>query len=197
MQTTSRWYIANGPYHEFPPKTTQIPAGTHIVENLLDGRCIIIRKPGYKVLQGYPHDFQVVIAGNDQPDDSVSHGDILTEFVSALQFDRALGEVFIAQAFSIFAGAEIPNSHPDLGTQRAPEAILKALKWILAEEDVNYPISRGKQGRRMAADRLAEVLHGVELDTVLIRANVKYGRPPARLAGVDYSMVDRLIPRPG
>src|SRR6266487_354788 len=99
MQIINQYNLANGPYNEFPPKTTQIPAGTYIVEQLADGRCIMIYKPGYKAQRGCPYDFQVVIAGGEQPEDSVSHGDLLTEFANALRFDRILGEAFIEQAF--------------------------------------------------------------------------------------------------
>ena len=96
---------------------------------------------------------------------------------------------------AIFAdmGAKPLAVYPAVGTRRTPDYLLKALKWILTQEDMHYPIQRGMQGRRVLTDRLAEVLDGVTLEYVLQRTCFAGEPPPPRLYGVDCHIVDRSV----
>lgn len=44
------------------------------------------------------------------------------------------------------------------GFDLSVEELFKSIKWIVIQEDINYPISRGKQGRKMAFSRYLEAV---------------------------------------
>ncbi len=178
--------LPNGPFDTFPRATLALGDGVHLVERLLDGRYVGVTKPGYKGT----HDFSVALFERDRETRgrALSHVDMLHDFHRALMADHRLGLQFIDHAFEVFGGAEPPERLPSVETAHAPDFILKSLKWIWAQEDVNYPMPR-LQGRKMAGYRLRELADGIALNEVLARAEVK-GARPKNLAGVNYALVD-------
>ncbi len=116
---------------------------------------------------------------------------LLVDFDGALRADRAAGLAFGCQAFRVFGGYEPPATLVVSGTTHAADYVLKALKWIWAQEDLNYPIPR-YQGRLMAGFRLQELLDGVPFGEVYGRAEVKRSRPRP-LPNVDYARVERAL----
>lgn len=182
--------IPNGRFDEFPPRTLDLAPGLHLVEALADGGHIAIEKPGYLG----PNDFAVRrLAANGATDETLSHVEILVEFGRAMEFDSVSCLRFAGFAFRVFGGTEPPaRTRPVPGFQRAGDYVLKALKWIWAQEDVNHAIARGYQGRRMSGYRLEELLEGVELAEVLGRTEVK-GGVPSPLQGINYKRVDRAL----
>ena len=182
--------LPNGRFDSFPPKTLPLRDGLHLVEKLADGRFLAIRKPGRLSAQ----DFVVQLLDADQATviETVSHVDLLQEFHRALAKERSAGLRFGSVAFRVFGGKEPIRLPAVAGPGRPVDYILKALKWIWAQEDVNHPIVQGRQGRKMAGYRLQEVLDGVPLRDVARRAEAK-GYRPGPLPGVDYARVDRAL----
>ncbi|MBM4366433.1 MAG: hypothetical protein FJ102_09470 [Deltaproteobacteria bacterium] len=186
--------LPNGPYDTFPARTRQLAPGDHLVERLQSWYFIGVTKPGYKG----EHDFAVSLFESDgrTRGKSLSHVDMLRDFDAALRRDRARGIAFVDHAFEVFGGAEPEGAVRDLGCVQPTDFIVKSLKWIWAQEDINYPMPR-YQGRKMAGFRLQELVDGVPLATVLARAEVK-GRPPPEIGGVHYDRVVRALrPRRG
>lgn len=178
----NRLTLQNGRYNDFPVRTKEIDPGDYIVEVTSDGGKIVIHKPGYKGT----HDFQVCWMKRDGTQESTSHVDILVDIDRALKRNRPLGERLVRTAFDVISGIEPPVSYDVEGTMRPGDCLLKLIKWILAEEDVNYPIHTGKQGRKMFADRLSELVQGVQITEVIQRANIRLGPPPERLRSIRY-----------
>lgn len=181
--------LRNGPFNTFPRETLALGEGVHLVERLRDGRYVGVTKPGYKGRD----DFSVALFEHDGETRgrALSHVDMLDDFHRALTADRRLGLQFIDCAFDVFGGAEPPESLPAVETVHAPDFILKSLKWIWAQEDINYPMPR-YQGRKMAGYRLRELADGIALEVVLARAEVK-GARPRNLADVNYAAVDGAL----
>ena len=122
-----------------------------------------------------------------------SHVDLLREFSEAYEYGQENGERLMNEAMRVFHGKE-PRLNLIFkieGTNRTPEYILKALKWIWAQEDTNFPMPQ-YLGRRMSGHRLCEVAQGTAFSVVHERAEAKKKRPEP-LQDVDYSMVDNVL----
>lgn len=70
------------------------------------------------------------------------------------------------------------------------EELFKSIKWIVIQEDINYPISKGYLGRKMPYGRYLEAIHvlegkGYSLQEVIQRALSHYR--PQKWANMDYS----------
>jgi hypothetical protein len=75
------------------------------------------------------------------------------------------------------------------------EEFFVSMKWIAMQEDINYPISQGKQGRKMPLARYLEAIHVCTddehtLEEVVYRTLVH--SIPEPWAGVDYSHEPRI-----
>jgi hypothetical protein len=61
------------------------------------------------------------------------------------------------------------------------EELFKSIKWIVIQEDINYPVSKGYLGRKMPYGRYLEAIHvlegkGYSLQEVIQRA-LSHSRP--------------------
>ena len=70
------------------------------------------------------------------------------------------------------------------------EELFNSIFWIVLQEDINYPIPRRYQGRKMPFSRYLEALHCFDskhsLDEVIERALIE-GSPPSDWSDMDYS----------
>ena len=185
--------IKNDKYDVFAEKVANIPDGCHYVEIMEDGGVIKITKPGY--LGALDFKVQLVAMFNNEfkTIETPSHANLLQEFVDAYTVSKDNGDILMNEALRVFHGEEprLDEVRSVEGTARTPEYILKSLKWIWAQEDINFPMPK-YLGRRMSGHRLCEVAHVVSYDEVYERAEVKKSRP-APLKNVDYSMVDNVL----
>lgn len=160
--------INNGPFFDFPIKLKSKLAkhGDYIVEYTSDGGCIRVRRPGRK----RSGDFIVTRIMPDNSEETTTYKQLLEEFSGAISTDASAGRAFVRAALEVIAGEEPPKEYVISGTERTGDCILKLIKWIVAQEDINYPISSGREGRRMFAHRLWELHQGVRLQEVIRRA---------------------------
>lgn len=75
------------------------------------------------------------------------------------------------------------------------EELLASIKWIVLQEDINYPIARGLEGRKMPLARYIETILITQdsthsLEEVIARA-LSHTRP-ARWADMDYSFLELI-----
>jgi hypothetical protein len=70
------------------------------------------------------------------------------------------------------------------------EELFKSIKWIVIQEDINYPISRGLLGRKMSYFRYLEAIHVLETKThsltEVIQRALSHTKPP-KWPDMDYS----------
>ena len=161
----------------------------YIVEELQDGTVLEIRKPGFKG----DNDFQVWIDTGSKKW-MPTFEEILKDLAYKILIDKVKFETFYYDFIcNIFKGKDPDDLLLDVKTDGLSyEYILKVLKWWFGEEDCNYPISKGYQGRKMIMYRIRELLDNIPLAIVIKRAKVE-GKPPLPLAGVDYKQVDYLL----
>lgn len=132
------------------------------VEQLRDGRKIVITKPGGKFVFGTikRDDFMVWIY---QPTDNslwlISHKDILNDLeekgkispVNTIQIIDALEKVFHGEdPEDVLRSVKLGNP---IGED--PETLIKSYKWIWGQEDCNYPPPL--QGRDMSMKAILEL----------------------------------------
>lgn len=75
------------------------------------------------------------------------------------------------------------------------EELLVSIKWIVIQEDINYPIAKGFEGRRMPLARYLEAIMvadsgGHMLEEVIQRA-LSHSRP-SRWSDISYSFIDEI-----
>ena len=163
--------------------------GVYIVEEFVDGGFLAIRKPGYK----NSDDFAVQSLRSDESvETTLSYVDLFRDFHALLEYSADLFSQFYRVTLEVFGGAEPPDAFPLPGLHRPGDHILKALKWIWAQEDTNYPMPR-YQGRKLSGYRLQELSSGVELATVIERSKVKRRRVENNILQVDYGVIDRAL----
>ena len=125
--------INNADKATFSQKLIDLPYRGYEVEELSDGRKIVITKPGGKSVYGRPkkEDFLVFIYNpNDNTLWQISHKQILEDVINKVQEEPS---DFINEIRALnFASGE------------TPEALIKVYKWIWGQEDVNYPTGEGR-----------------------------------------------------
>ena len=122
------------------------------VEQLGDGRKIVITKPGGKKAFGraYKEDIQVFIFNpSDNSFWQISHDQIIEDVRAKVVEDKALGKKLLDFLERTYNGEEPEDFINDIRslnfqTGEAPEALIKAYKWIWGQEDVNYPTKAGR-----------------------------------------------------
>lgn len=76
------------------------------------------------------------------------------------------------------------------------EEIFTSIKWIALQEDINYPISKGFEGRKMPLARYVETIWSTEkkglLTQIIARAMNKNVRPKP-FNGYDYSFLNEIL----
>ena len=144
--------IKNKPREEFRKLLEEVEYRGYEVENLADGRKIVITKPGGKRVYGMVRreDFMVWIhnprdstlwlithaniyndlieKGEENPNDTVKVIDMLEEVYNGKEPDDVLKEIKVDTA--------LPGENPEL--------LLKAYKWIWGQEDCNAPTGKGR-----------------------------------------------------
>ena len=151
-----RLKIKNQPNEEFCKNLEKIKYRGYEVEDISDGRKIVITKPGGKFGFGVVKrdDFMVWIY--DERDESlwlISHQNILDDLKEkatiapkdALQIMESLKKVYSGEdPDDVLKEMKLKNPCREI-----PEVLFKAYKWIWGQEDCNYPPPKYK-GRAMS-----------------------------------------------
>jgi len=143
--------VKNAPSKKFASAIAQIPYRGYEVEDISDGRKIVIVKPGGKQTWGRisKEDFFVFIYDpKDQTLWQISHGQIYDYLVEKSQCDRSEAIKLIKAFERVYSGEEpdkvLKAAKLRTSTDGNEEALLKAYKWIWGQEDVNYPNGKGR-----------------------------------------------------
>lgn len=162
--TPTEYNIANCSRDEFTVKLLDLPYLMYKVENLRDGREIVINKPGGKRAFGRVarEDFMVWI--HDVGRETlwlISHKDILEDLKnkSAENLKEALSLIGLMER--VFEGEEPTDIMDEINALtfahgESPELILKAYKWIWGQEDCNYPKPK-YSGREMSMEGIRDL----------------------------------------
>ena len=143
--------IKNDKRDEFVKELENIPYRGYDVENISDGRKIVIVKPGGKQSFGRirKEDFFVFIYDpREQTLWQITHKQIYDDLQKKAEINPK-ATVKILECFERVYNGEEPD---DILKQNVlenpcgenPEALLKAYKWIWGQEDVNYPTGKGR-----------------------------------------------------
>ena len=143
--------IKNAKRDEFVKELENIPYRGYEVENISDGRKIVIVKPGDKQSFGRirKEDFFVFIYDpREQTLWQITHKQIYDDLQKKAEINP-IATVNILECFERVYNGEEPD---DILEQTVlenpcgenPEALLKAYKWIWGQEDVNYPTGKGR-----------------------------------------------------
>jgi len=143
--------IKNAEREEFIKKLEEIPYRGYEVENISDGRKIVIVKPGGKQSFGRirKEDFFVFIYDpKKQILWQITHKQIFDDLSEKSQKNPS-ETIKILEAFEKVYNGEDPddilkNTYLENPCGENPEALLKAYKWIWGQEDVNYPTGKGR-----------------------------------------------------
>lgn len=145
--------IRNDTRENFVQKLEQIEYRGYEVEQLADGRKIVITKPGGKSVYGRPkkEDFLVFIfQTNENGLWQITHKQILDDLYSKSE-ESAKETLKLIELLERTLNGEEPNDFIDeiiaLNFQNgeSPESLIKAYKWIWGQEDVNYPNGEGRK----------------------------------------------------
>jgi hypothetical protein len=144
-------YIKNAPSKDFAVKIEKIPYRGYEVEDISDGRKIVIVKPGGKQSFGRirKEDFFVFIYNpQEQTLWQISHKQIYDYLFEKSQNVKSEA-IKLLKAFERVYNGEDPDDvlkeiNLRTSTDNNPEALLKAYKWIWGQEDMNYPTGKGR-----------------------------------------------------
>ena len=153
--------IKNSTKEEFRKAIEKIDYRGYEVENISDGRKIVITKPGGKFTYGriQKEDFMVFIF---EPKDKtlwlISHKNIYEDLEEKSRKDPEATVKIIDALEKVFNGEE-PDDVINTMSLTCPcgeeaEVLLKAYKWIWGQEDVNYPTGKG---RNMSFESIKEL----------------------------------------
>lgn len=146
--------IKNMPREQFRQTLEKIKYRGYEVENISDGRKVVITKPGGKFTFGSirREDFMVWIYN---PKDNslwlISHKDIWNDLEEKGKNSPELTVKIIEALERVFEGEEpdeVINSidiHSSFLPGENVEVLLKAYKWIWGQEDCNYPNGKGRE----------------------------------------------------
>jgi len=153
--------IKNRPREEFRKLLEEVKYRGYEVEQLKDGRKIVITKPGGKFVFGRVkrEDFMVWVYN---PINStlwlISHKDIYEDLEEKSKINPETTISIIDALERVFNGEEPDDilQATDLNNPigEPPELLLKAYKWIWGQEDCNYPDGKG---REMSMELLIEL----------------------------------------
>lgn len=159
--------LLNAPRDKFREELEKIPYRGYEVEDLSDGRKIVIAKPGGKSVYGRPkkEDFLVwIYSPTDNTLWQISHKEILTDIKLKSEHNSDACVEAICCLEKVHAGIEpsdvlenCANIFSNLPGESL-EAILYAYKWIWGQEDVNYPTGEGRDMSMKAIKELKEQL---------------------------------------
>ena len=165
--------IKNKPREEFRKHLEKVKYRGYEVEQLEDGRKIVITKPGGKFVFGKVkrEDFMVwVYNPNDSTLWLISHKDIYKDLEEKGKNNPQKTIEIINALEKVFDGEEPDDvlKCTDLNTSivigEPTELLLKAYKWIWGQEDCNYPEGEGREmsmkNLRGLRKKLEEILKG-------------------------------------
>lgn len=144
--------IKNRPREEFRALFEKVKYRGYEVEQINDGRKIVITKPGGKFVFGHVRreDFMVWIYNpNDLSLWLISHKDIYSDLEKKGRIDSIETVKIIDALERVFNGEEPEDVLKSLKLNNpigeSPETLLKAYKWIWGQEDCNYPTGKGRE----------------------------------------------------
>jgi len=143
--------IKNASSKVFASAIEKIPYRGYEVEDVSDGRKIVIVKPGGKQSFGRirREDFFVFIYNpQERTLWQISHRQIYDDLVEKSQNDKNQAIKLLKAFKQVYLGKEpdeiLRKVKITTSTGETPEALLKAYKWIWGQEDVNYPTGKGR-----------------------------------------------------
>ena len=154
--------IRNRPREEFSKLLERVKYRGYEVEQLADGRKIIITKPGGKFVFGKVRREDLMVWVYDPSDSTlwlISHKDIYSDLEEkgkvnpeeTVRIIDALGKVFDGEEpDDVLKGTKLNRLCGE-----PPEVLVKAYKWIWGQEDCNYPPPM--QGRDMSIKAILDL----------------------------------------
>lgn len=143
--------IKNRPREEFRRLLEKVKYRGYEMEQLADGRKIVITKPGGKFVYGKVkrEDFMVwVYNPNDSTLWLISHKDIYNDLKEKGEVNPRETIKIIDALERVFNGEEpgdvLKTARLNNPIREFPELLLKAYKWIWGQEDCNYPEGKGR-----------------------------------------------------
>ncbi len=143
--------VKNTNKEDFRKKLEEIAYKGYQVEQISDGRKIVITKPGGKFTFGTVkrEDFMVWIYN---PEEKtlwlISHKDIFEDLKEKGDKNPKETLIIIDALERVYKGDDPGDILESVNLQNPggelPEALLKAYKWIWGQEDVNYPDGKGR-----------------------------------------------------
>lgn len=153
--------ILNAPRGDFRKRLEGIPYRGYEVEQLSDGRKIVIAKPGGKSVHGQPkkEDFFVWVYNPIEGTLwQITHKQIYEDLKVKENKDKSITLKVIKYLKRVHRGEEPEKILSDANTGDVPgepiEVLLKSYKWIWGQKDVNYP---NGQGRDMSMESILEL----------------------------------------
>jgi hypothetical protein len=144
--------IKNSNRNNFRVQLESIEYRGYEVEEISDGKKIVITKPGGKTIYGRStkEDFLVFIYNPNTNDLwQITHKQIFQDIEEKAISNKKKTLILIELLEKVYFGEdpedfinEIHNLNFDCG--ETPEALLKVYKWIWGQEDVNYPKGEGR-----------------------------------------------------
>ena len=160
--------IKNRPREEFRKLLEKVKCRGYEVEQLTDGKKIVITKPGGKFVFGRVkrEDFMVwVYNPNESTLWLISHKDIYNDLEEKGEIDSKETIKIINALERVFDGEEpdevLKNSELTISFGEPPEVLLKAYKWIWGQEDCNYPEGEGREMSMKSIKELREKLRNI------------------------------------
>jgi len=143
--------IKNKPKEEFRNLLEKVKYRGYEVEQLADGRKIVITKPGGKFTYGRirREDFMVwVYNQNNKSLWLITHNDIKNDLKEKGEIDPEETIKIIDALERVYNGEEtdevLKTTKLNKPSGEPPEVLLKAYKWIWGQEDSNYPDGKGR-----------------------------------------------------
>lgn len=155
-------HIKNCDKDAFRKKLEDIPYRGYEVEQLKDGRKIVITKPGGKKAFGRMKREDIMVWIYNEKDDTlwlISHNNIYVDLEEKSKIDKKETIKIIAALEKVFHGEDpediLKNTKLTNPNGEEPEVLLKAYKWIWGQEDCNYPDG---EGRAMSWDGINDLM---------------------------------------
>lgn len=158
--------VKNTNRDEFAKKLIELPYRGYEVEDISDGRKIVITKPGGKMSFGRmsKEDFLVFIYTPESEELwQISHNQILEDLNGKAEENPSETKHLIDVFEKVLNGTDPSDILDEINSFKFVsgenvEALLKAYKWIWGQEDVNYPNGKGRMMSWEAIDELRQKL---------------------------------------
>jgi hypothetical protein len=143
--------IVNSSRDDFRKKLEEIPYRGYEVEQLVDGRKIVIAKPGGKSVFGKPKKEDYLVWVYNPLENSlwqISHKQIYADLELKAENDQSSALEAIELLERVHRGEDpdkiLAGTTPRNLIGESAEVLLKSYKWIWGQEDVNYPTGKGR-----------------------------------------------------